>query len=80
MVEHLTLKLECQWRNPLSRTAQIRGTLKNSCSMPIPSEALKRERVETRRAAPKVHDYGEGIVQTTNLGLFPRVVKTIVVS
>lgn len=35
--------------------------------MTIPSEALKeRERVETRRAAPKRKVVGDGIVQTTN--------------
>ena len=48
--------------------------------MPIPSQALlansEREGVETRRRAPKIERYGEGIVQTTNRKL---VVKTIVV-
>lgn len=33
--------------------------------MAIPSQALKREGVETRRAAPKTRCYGEGIVQRT---------------
>ena len=38
-------------------------------AMPIPSQARKREGVETRRAAPKSWSspgHGEGIVQTTN--------------
>ena len=34
--------------------------------MAIPSQALEREGVETRRAAPKAKGQGEGIVQTTN--------------
>ena len=38
------------------------------CEMAIPSQARRREGVETRRAAPKLRfaGYGEGIVQTTN--------------
>jgi hypothetical protein len=34
--------------------------------MAIPSQARKREGVETRRAAPKAQGQGEGIVQTPN--------------
>ena len=34
--------------------------------MAIPSQARKREGVETRRAASKAKCYDEGIVQTTN--------------
>lgn len=48
--------------------------------MPIPSQALladsEKEGVETRRQAPKIDRYGEGIVQTTNRQL---VAKAIVV-
>jgi len=37
------------------------------CKMAMPSEALKRERVETRQGLPKTRkSHGEGIVQTTN--------------
>ena len=38
------------------------------CKMAIPSQARRREGVETRRAAPKLRfaGNGEGIVQTTN--------------
>ena len=37
-----------------------------TCHMAIPSQARRREGVETRRAAPTAKRYGEGIVQTTN--------------
>lgn len=37
-----------------------------TCKMAIPSQARRREGVETRRAAPTAQCYGEGMVQTTN--------------
>ena len=60
-------RLECPAGNIRCRTAQIRGTLSDGDPEPSPSLLSRGEGVETRRAAPKVgHDYGEGIVQTTN--------------
>ena len=45
-----------------------------SCKMPIPSQAplanSEGEGVETRRRAPKIERYGEGIVQTTNRAIW----------
>src|SRR5262249_11864921 len=65
-------RFECAAGNRGRRTAQTRGNL----STAIPSQARKREGVETRRAAPAPRSVprtwgpepgqGEGIVQTTN--------------
>ena len=46
------IDFECLSGNAESRTAQIRGTLSVVISVPIPSQALEREGVETRRVAP----------------------------
>ena len=46
----LKLRIECAGGNPGRRTAQIRGTLSDGDPEPSP---LRREGVETRRAASK---------------------------
>jgi len=51
------LQLECLRGNPWSRTAQSRGKLRDR-PKPIPSQALLREGVETRRAAPTAIELG----------------------
>ena len=65
-------KLECSPGNRRCRTAQSRGNL-NWQSRAKP-EAMLREGVETRRAAPtpRCSGHGEGIVQTPNLDEAPR--------
>src|SRR5215472_10754362 len=58
--------MECPRGNSRSRTAQIRGKLKDELSQSR-AKPLAGEGVETRRAAPTAFEgYGEGIVQTTN--------------
>src|SRR5215472_17990052 len=58
--------MECPRGNSRSRTAQIRGKLKDELSQSR-AKPFEGEGVETRRAAPTAFKgYGEGIVQTTN--------------